>query len=342
MAIHSVSTSLSAFVPSRSPVKPLFVLGALVLASLCGGADAHAGKPLPARAWWAGLDHVADRVPAHGVTVLRPPASGRVRVPGGSFVMGSTRDDLERAMELCRTEIFEALCAQARGLFLTEAHAHEVTISSFELDRTEVTVSEYSRCVAAEACQPPGFTPGDPRFDRPNLPVTAVRWEDASAYCTWSGGRLPTEAEWEFAARGPANRRFPWGDVYNPHLANHGAYANDLTDASDGFVGLAPVGSFPDGATPLGVLDMAGNVAEYVEDFFDLSDEEGFGYPAASQANPKGPTSGVYHTQRGGSYLSGAVWIRSAARGVRGMGGATEGVLERSPSTGFRCAADTT
>ncbi len=315
----------------------LVCLGCLASALLPSSAQAR--KPLPARAFWSGLDPAADRAPSHGVLALRPPLAGRVRVPAGSFVMGSAREDLERAFALCRTEILDSSCNDARSLFLAETHAHDVTVSSFELDRTEVTVADYARCVAAETCEPPGYVPGDPRFDRPDLPVTYVRWEDASSYCAWVGARLPTEAEWEFAARGPEGRQFPWGNVYNPHLSNHGALATDASDGTDGFVGLAPVGSFPDGATPLGILDLSGNAAEYVADLFDIADDGGFGYPPASQVNPKGPKTGVFHVVRGGSYLSGAAWVRAMARGIRGA--PTEALgLARSPTVGFRCAAD--
>jgi formylglycine-generating enzyme required for sulfatase activity len=312
---------------------------ALVLA--CTGVASHASahKPLSPRAFWSGLDPATDHAPSQGVRSLRPTLAGRVRVPGGTFAMGSTREDLERAQELCHHEMLESDCNDARALFLAETHPHGVTIASFELDRTEVTVAEYARCVAAETCQPPGFTPGDPRYDQPEFPVTYVRWEDAAAYCSWSGARLPTEAEWELAARGPTGRQFPWGNVYNPHLCNHGALAPDTTDATDGFAGLAPVGSFPDGATPLGILDLAGNAAEYVSDFFELSDDGGFGYPPTPQVNPKGPKTGIFHVVRGGSYLAGAPWVRSMARGPRGA--PTEALgLARSPSVGFRCAAD--
>jgi formylglycine-generating enzyme required for sulfatase activity len=199
------------------------------------------------------------------------------------------------------------------------------------MDRTEVTVEAYGRCVSSGACAPAGFTAGDPRFDAPALPVVLVRWEDAQAYCTFARGRLPTEAEWEFAARGPRLREFPWGDTYNPRLANHGSLAPDSADLTDGFAGLAPVGSFPDGRTPEGLLDMAGNAAEWVSDFYSVTDR-GFGYPPISIMNPKGPPTGSRHVVRGGSHADGAAWLRTAAR--------TNIDDVRSPYVGFRCAYD--
>src|ERR1700759_5060883 len=96
---------------------------------------------------------------------------------------------------------------------------------------------------------------GAQRFNRPNFPVTFVTFDDAQRYCAFQGGRLPTEAEFERAARGVARRAFPWGQSYHSKLSNHGRLGVDATDSSDGFAELSPVGSFPDGATPEGVLD---------------------------------------------------------------------------------------
>jgi formylglycine-generating enzyme required for sulfatase activity len=297
-----------------------------------------ARRPPRVETFWLGLPPPVERANTVGVVVLRPPRDRRVRIAGGHFVMGSTPQEMMEAIRLCRTEPLGILCERRGeavwdiGLAIrAEGNAHEVTLSDFELDATEVTVEKYDRCVAAGACAPPSFPVGDARFDAPNLPVTHVTWNDASDYCTWAGGRLPTEAEWEFAARGRNNNTFPWGHVYSPHLANHGSLADDAADARDGFVWLAPVGSFPDGATPTGLLDMAGNAAEWVFDYYDRDDQQ-FGYPRGAATNPKGPSFGVLgHVIRGGSYRDGAHWMRAAARRAS---------TSAEREVGFRCAAD--
>ncbi len=307
-----------------------------VVAAVLASTAAHARRPARPETWWRGLDPPSERVPARGVQRLRPGVSGRVWIAGGSFIMGSSPADLDQAMASCRRELRGIQCdRRPKFEFLAEAPAHEVFLSPYEIDRREVRVDEYLRCTTAGACAAPSFSPGDPRFDRPSLPVTHVRWEDASAFCAWTGGRLPTEAEWEFAARGPSSRQYPWGEIYDPRLCNHGAYADDDTDGTDGFFGLAPVASFPDGATPLGIVDMAGNAAEWVSDFYDVDPETGFGYPHASQINPTGPATGVLHVIRGGSFRDGAAWMRAASRRP------PDSSLI-SPPVGFRCAADTT
>ena len=245
------------------------VLCALVLAASAAGAAS------PER-YAQGLEQHTEGDARDGIVVLRPVPQGRVHIPGGTFTMGSTPVQMMFGKNLCLREPLGTVqlvtpngniylhCYDSR--FLVEGVAHQVTLSSFWMDRTEVRVGDYMRCVSAGSCNAPGFSPGDARFSRPELPVVLVTWEEARDYCSFAKGRLPTEAEWEYAARGTVGRTFPWGNDWNPHLANHGSIALDPTDATDGFAGLAPVGSIPDGKTSLGLLDMAGNAAEWVGD----------------------------------------------------------------------------
>lgn len=281
-----------------------------------------------AQDYWKGLPDPAKRSDT-GIAVLEIPPPHRVLIPKATFSMGSTPVDMLRAQSMCEREMMRARCEEFGPMFRSEGLAHAVTVSSFYIDRTEVTVGAYARCVAAGRCAPADLSPADARFAKADLPVVQVTWEDADGYCRFSGGRLPTEAEWEYAARGSEGREFPWGNVYNPHLANHGALAHDPTDESDGFRELAPVGSFRDGATKLGVYDLAGNAAEWVADFFSI-DEKGYGYSGDATIDPKGPPSGSFHVVRGGSFTDGAAWMR--ARGREALS------ARRSYSVGFRCA----
>ncbi len=306
-----------------------------VVLSVAVPADAWGHRPARPEAFWDGLGAAAASAPAEGVRILRRVPRGRVRIPAGTFMMGSTPVQMAKAIALCEREVFASACREERFIALVRAEgtAHPVTLSSFDLDLTEVTVGDYARCVSSGACAPAELG-ADARFTSPDFPVTHVRWGDAEDYCHWAGGRLPTEAEWEYAARGTDGRTFPWGDIYNAHLANHGAWADDRTDATDGYVGLAPVGSFPDGATPLGLLDMAGNAAEWVADVLQL-DRFGnpVGYDDTAEVDPLPKTvGGGPHLVRGGSFEDGATWLRGASRDYD--------LLPRPPWVGFRCAAD--
>lgn len=203
-----------------------------------------------------------------------------------------------------------------------------MSLSGFYLDRTEVTVADYEACTRVGRCKAPPYELGARRFQQPSFPVTLVSWEDAQRFCEFRGARLPTEAEFERAARGATGRRFPWGDYANGHRANHGRLGLDTSDAADGFAELAPVGSFRAGRTPDGFLDLAGNVAEWVQDRYATQ------YPSEEVSDPQGPdaaTATGARVVRGGSYESPLALLRGAARGALLP-------TERRPSLGFRCA----
>lgn len=285
---------------------------ALAAAPLCGAAAASA----PAASTQGGF------------VTLAPARAERIRIPGGSFVMGSSAIEMVRAALLCKQETFRGLCDEIAPRFRAEGLAHRVTVGPFAIDRTEVTVQAYRTCVRAGSCPPPHFAVGDPRFDRPMLPVTHVRWQDAAAYCAFLGARLPTEAEWEFAARGKSSRTFPWGNVQQPSICNHGSFASIDLDARDGYLELAEAGEMRDCHTPEGVHDLGGNVAEWVRDFFD-QDDEGFGHKGDPETDPLGPDSGAFHVVKGGSYRDGMPWLRGAAR--------TTLTSPYGSDVGFRC-----
>lgn len=255
--------------------------------------------------------------------VLRTPGPERVLLRAGAFVMGSDEREIAGALAECRQEPAGEECREE--FFAHEFPPHPVWISDVWIDRTEVSVARWARCVAAGACAALPWDAGAARFSAPDRPVTLVTWFDAVAFCTWAGGRLPTEAEWERAARGLRGRRHPWGEVYNPMSLNHGRFAWDPHDERDGFRELAPVASYPAGRTPDGIDDLAGNVEEWVSDWYAPE------YPEAAMADPKGPDTGETRVVRGGSYVSGRPWVRAAARDH-------DRPTVRRSFRGFRCA----
>ncbi|WP_437300840.1 formylglycine-generating enzyme family protein [Sorangium sp. So ce426] len=308
----------------------LATVASLVAFSLAGVAAppsrARRAPRLPARAE-AALSASAARSPA-SVVALRAPGPPAVLVRAGSFTMGSSEVEIAHAVTLCKLEPAGELCVdETEASFANELVPHEVYLSDFWIDRTEVTVASYRRCVSAGVCAEPPYASGGQRFDRPEVPVVLVSWSDAQRYCVWAGGRLPTEAEWERAARGAAGRRYPWGHVYNPFHANHGRLSFDELDDGDGFLELAPVGSLVAGRTPDGIDDLAGNVEEWVADYYHPE------YPSGSAKNPRGPDMGEERVLRGGSYILGRPWLRGAARGH-------DSPTSRRAWRGFRCARD--
>ncbi len=231
-----------------------------------------------------------------------------VYVPAGEFLMGSADSDGKAEDD--------------------EKPQHTVTLDAYWIDRTEVTNAQYRRCVEAGACRKPDCW-NEPNANADEQPVVCVGRSAAQAYCQWAGAQLPSEAQWEKAARGSDGRAYPWGDDFDGSRLNFcdNRCEYGWKDASfdDGYTYAAPVGSYPAGASPYGALDMAGNVREWVADWYGP-------YTAAAQSNPAGPASGELGVLRGGTWDSVAGYVRAAYRHRSGVDG-------WSDSSGFRCAA---
>ncbi len=221
-------------------------------------------------------------------TSTPPTPMPMVNVPAGDFIMGSSDGD-----------------AQASG---DEKPQHTVYLDAFQIDKYEMTNALYIQCVDAGKCYPPSTVSsytrssyyGDPAFD--NYPVINVSWFDAKAYCEWAGKRLPTEAQWEKAARGTDGRIYPWGNTWDATKLNSLVSSPSPVDTTT-------VGSYPSGASPYGVLDMAGNVWEWVADWYDPNY-----YGHSPKREPQGPSSGQYKVLRGGSWDNGLADARVANR----------------------------
>lgn len=212
-----------------------------------------------------------------------------------------------------------------------ESPQHTVHLSAFWIDRTEVTNAMYKLCELAKVCQKPSLSGsyghswyyGNLKFA--NYPVVFVNFLDARSYCAWAGRRLPTEAEWEKAARGTDGRTYPWGND-SPTCLIANLTLSGRTCTGD----TAPVGSYPQGASPYGALDMAGNVMEWVNDRYDP------GYYKVSPSNdPPGSDKSDYRVERGGSWYSDPNGLRVTNRNF-------ENPLNSYDTLGFRCAQSAT
>jgi formylglycine-generating enzyme required for sulfatase activity len=233
--------------------------------------------------------------PADGMTL--------VYVPAGPFLMGSLATDT--------------------SAYPDEVPQHTVTLDAYWIDRTEVTTAQYALCVAAGACKPPRkFTSNshDHYYNTPtyaDFPVIFVDWQDAQNYCQWAGRRLPTEAEWEKAVRGPDGQIYPWGNQ-----APDGTQVNFNDQLQD----VSAVDKYPAGASLYGVLDLAGNVWEWTADWYGSKY-----YAASPESNPTGPDSGTQKVLRGGSWLY-------SAEGLRGSYRYAKAPTFFNYEIGFRCA----
>jgi formylglycine-generating enzyme required for sulfatase activity len=217
-----------------------------------------------------------------------------VTVPAGEFLMGSPEGEGQSA----------------------ERPQRRVYVSEFLIDKTEVTWRQLRKF--AEATGTPH--PRPPIWGTPDdYPASFILWEEARGYCQWVGGRLPTEAEWEKAARGTDGRKYPWGNDWDPDRCN---------SISGGPHRPESVGSFPSCLSPYGVLDMPGSMWEWCADWYGASY-----YAESSSRDPQGPTSGSRRVIRGGGWMSQPLWLGTAHRS--GVPATT-----RKADHGFRCAQD--
>jgi WD40 repeat protein len=237
-----------------------------------------------------------------------------VFVPAGPFLMGASSEDVDADTD--------------------EKPQHTVTLDAFWIDQYEVTHDDYTVCVQAGACSAPaaedtnGFS-YDFAAAIEDAPVINVSWNQAAAYCTWAGKRLPSEAEWEKAARGTDARIYPWGndpDAFRiAWYCFSCIYHPDFPDVRDDFSRPASVGSFPDGVSPYGAFDMAGNVWEWVLDWYASGT-----YSGPDLTNPSGPESGEMRVIRGGSWTNASTSLRTTYREARNP-------LSTWIDIGFRC-----
>jgi formylglycine-generating enzyme required for sulfatase activity len=267
----------------------------------------------------------------------------QVDVPAGMFLRGSNDADLQTGLRLCRLT-YSRPDECTVSWFQAESPQRSVYTDAFQIDRHEVSNARYAQCIDAGACAPINYSactmvdpatrgwrigaPGHANARKAEHPAVCVNWDDANRFCRWAGGRLPTEAEWEKAARGTDGRTFPWGNDWNQSALNWGDLApNGDFGVHDGQSGTSPPGSFASSVSPYGAHDMAGNVWEWTQDWYAADF-----YAHGSDRNPVNQTQsgGKGRTVRGGSWSF-------AGNGARTTYRYYEDQATRDDAVGFRC-----
>jgi formylglycine-generating enzyme required for sulfatase activity len=215
------------------------------------------------------------------------------------LVSGSTRTSAQDGMEIVYVPAGTFTMGLDEGQ-VNERPEHEVALDGFWIDRTEVTNAMYRLCMEVGVCTTPGFDKYYPYEEFSEYPVVYMSWDQSTTYCEWAGRRLPTEAEWEKAARGTDGRIYPWGNE-----APTSERLNFARESGD----IMAVGSYPESASPYGALDMAGNAWEWVADWYDAHY-----YSISPQSNPKGPDDGSFRVCRGGGWTDYKGAVRSVQR----------------------------
>jgi len=202
---------------------------------------------------------------------------GMVMVPGGPFLMGIDKEVIKDTKKM--SKIAQLRYAVSREAFHDEGPAHNVIVDAYYLDQYEVSNQHYSDFMKATDHPAPAYW-DDHRRNKPQQPVSGINWNDAGSFCSWANKRLPTEAEWEKAAKGPESFKYPWGNDLDVKKANFGR-KDEIT---------ANVDEYEEGKSPYGVYNMAGNVFEWVSDWYDPN----FYKKTRQSINPKGPKDGAW------------------------------------------------